>query len=364
MIKALDKWLMGYVRSRLERPRTEVTDLMIAVCDHFEPFHDTDQAGALRRVQDWTAGFSRIQRDQSDADGQFPRHTFFYPIEQYDPDVVGALATLAKTTGNEVEIHLHHEGETRDEVRDMFRKGVEDFQRHGFLTTDDSGGARFAFIHGNWALDDANLNGKGCGTRGELELLRRAGCYADLTMPSAPHETQCRIVNGIYYSKSTECGRSHDRGFRVDASTSTFRESLEHLLMVQGPLGPDFSSRKWGVIPRIENGDLTNHNPPSVRRARLWLELAPSVASRPEWRFVKLHTHGALERNQSVLISDSALNYHDHLRKFALSSGLRLHYVSAREMVNIVHAAEDGKGGDAGAWRDYLYPTPPLLAVP
>jgi hypothetical protein len=45
----------------------------------------------------------------------------------------------------------------------------------------------------------------------------------------------------------------------------------------------------------------------------------------------------------------------------AQQSGFRLHYVSAREMVNILHAAEDGHTGDAGAWRDYLYSKPPLL---
>jgi hypothetical protein len=45
----------------------------------------------------------------------------------------------------------------------------------------------------------------------------------------------------------------------------------------------------------------------------------------------------------------------------ARDRGFRLHYVSAREMVNILHAAEDGHGGDAGPWRDYIYTAPPLL---
>jgi hypothetical protein len=37
--------------------------------------------------------------------------------------------------------------------------------------------------------------------------------------------------------------------------------------------------------------------------------------------------------------------------------GLRLHYVTAREMVNIIHAAEDGRDGNPGAYRDYRYKT-------
>ena len=31
----------------------------------------------------------------------------------------------------------------------------------------------------------------------------------------------------------------------------------------------------------------------------------------------------------------------------------KLHYVSAREMYNIARAAEDGRTGDPGQWRDY-----------
>jgi hypothetical protein len=33
----------------------------------------------------------------------------------------------------------------------------------------------------------------------------------------------------------------------------------------------------------------------------------------------------------------------------------RLHYVNAREMVNILHAAEDGKTGNPGDYREYRY---------
>jgi hypothetical protein len=364
MIKALDKWFPGYVTSRLHQSGAEVTDLIVAVCDHFEPFHDTDKSGALERIKAWKAGFKAVQHDQPDADGVLPRHTFFYPIEQYDADVVGALEDMARTTANEVEIHLHHEGETREELREVFRAGVRDFERHGFLARDGEGASRFCFIHGNWALDDANMNGKGCGVRDELALLREEGCMADMTMPSAPHPTQSRIVNQIYYSESTPSGRSFDRGVRSGPGTQKFRHKMDHLLLIQGPLGPDWRSRKWGVLPRIENGDLTNNNPPSVRRAHGWMQLAPAVEGAEGWRFVKLHTHGALERNQSVLITDAARNYHRELREHCDGAGIRLHYVSAREMVNIVHAAEDGKGGDAGAWRDYLYSRPPLLEEP
>lgn len=35
-----------------------------------------------------------------------------------------------------------------------------------------------------------------------------------------------------------------------------------------------------------------------------------------------------------------------------------LHYVTAREVYNIIKAAEAGKGGDPGAWRDFELPAP------
>jgi hypothetical protein len=41
----------------------------------------------------------------------------------------------------------------------------------------------------------------------------------------------------------------------------------------------------------------------------------------------------------------------------------RLHYVTAREMVNIIHAAEDGKTGNPGQYRNYRLP-PPATVTP
>jgi hypothetical protein len=34
---------------------------------------------------------------------------------------------------------------------------------------------------------------------------------------------------------------------------------------------------------------------------------------------------------------------------------LKLHYVTAREMANLVHAAEDGHGGDPAPFRNYRF---------
>jgi hypothetical protein len=45
-----------------------------------------------------------------------------------------------------------------------------------------------------------------------------------------------------------------------------------------------------------------------------------------------------------------------HLGKIAAADpSIRFHYVTAREMVNILHAAEDGHSGEPGIFRDHCY---------
>lgn len=365
MIKAMDRWLLPWLKDRISKPDVPVTDVMISVCDHFEPFHHTDKAGALRRLEQWHDKLPGILASGVDHDGQTPRHTFFYPVEQYDRDVIQSLTELCISSRNEVEIHLHHHKDTAENFLASIEHGKADLRSHGLLGSDASGAVVFGFIHGNWALDDSDPSGAGCGVRGELAMLKQAGCYADLTMPSAPHRTQAPIVNSMYYSKSTLKGCSHHRGTHLQVLEGTehsLREEPDHLLLVQGPLMLDWTRRKWGVLPRVENSDLGPANAPNIRRFHLWRNARISVKGAENWGFIKLHTHGAPEKNHPTVIGDARRRFHDELLELAAKEGFRLHYVSAREMVNILHAAEEGHGeGDAGAWRDYIYSPPPCL---
>jgi len=47
---------------------------------------------------------------------------------------------------------------------------------------------------------------------------------------------------------------------------------------------------------------------------------------------------------------------------FNNSKSSKLHYVSAREMVNMIRAAEAGKSGNPGDYRDYEISAPPRLS--
>ncbi len=357
MIKALDIWLPAWKR------RTEthehilgVRHIMIAVCDHFEPFHGVGQSEAMRRVETWQREWPQLVQEFRDADGVGPRHTFFYPIEQYDAGVVSQLADLHRTTAAETEIHLHHENDTAENLRRTLEQAKERLAGHGLLSRDDAGALRFGFVHGNWALDNSHPQGRHCGVRNELAVLQESGCYADFTLPSAPHRTQTRTINQLYYARGTESPKSHDAGRRVRAEREPRTVREKELLIVQGALALDWQRKKFGVLPRIENSDLTALNPPTAERMRLWLDCRISVESRPNWLFVKLHTHGAKPENTRMLLGEPMRAFFRSLAAWsARDESVRFHYVTARELVNILHAAESGHSGDPGQFRDYRY---------
>lgn len=350
-MRALDKWLLPYL-SRRRPAATGTTHVFLAVCDHFEPLHDADKAGALRRLADWTERFPRLIEPYRDAGGHRPKHTFFYPVEQYDPDLLAPIAALCEATGSEVEIHLHHHEDTADSFRESLERGKADLVRHGLLSHDRAGRVRYAFIHGNWALNNTHPEGKGCGVDEEIGILRESGCYADYTMPSAPSPTQSPLVNRITYLADRPRHQAYAAALDSTRSTGSLRDDPHRLLAIPGPLALNWKRRKWGLLPRIENGDLTGANPPTALRFQLARDLRISVGGNPDWVFVKWHTHGGIEPNYGTLLGEPMRRFHESL---ASLPGLRLHYVTAREMANLVHAAEDGHTGDPGPHRDHCF---------
>jgi hypothetical protein len=124
--------------------------------------------------------------------------------------------------------------------------------------------------------------------------------------------------------------------------------------MIQGPLLFDWHHRKAGILPRIENACLQGNQPPSLDRLHLWLRARVQVPSRPDWFFVKLHTHGCNEANYSALLGEPMVRFHRGLADYARSNRrFHYHYVTAREMYNLVRAAEAGWKGDVAGAREY-----------
>jgi|SRR5271157_508195 len=356
-VRHIDRWLFSYIlqafRRRGPRPDAPV-HLILCIADHFEPGLGGASAElASERVEQWIGNYPRLFEQFRDSDGQPPRHTFFYPIEMYQAAEVDALADLCCQGYGEVEVHLHHDNDRAEALRERLVSYKEMLAlRHGLLARDrNTGELRYGFIHGNWALDNSHPDGCRCGVNNELDILRETGCYADFTMPSAPDPTQTRTINSIYYAVDDPGKpKSHDRGIAVGAGVAP----ASALMLIQGPLVLDWRRRKWGLIPRVENGCIQSNQPASIERLPAWLQAGVQVSGRPDWFFVKLHTHGAPEWNQKVLLGDAMIHFHEDLARHARSNvNFHFHYVTAREMYNLVRAAEDGWQEPVASARDY-----------
>ena len=365
MIRGSDKWLPGYFRSVMSRPRgfSGKRHLMVCIADHFEPFQGGDDVGfALEQVARWQGALPRISEAATDSGGSHPKHTFFYPQEDYHPDILNRLAALCHRGHGEVEVHLHHHNDTAEGLKEKlvtFRDQLH--EQHALLGKDKAGRPRYAFIHGNWTLCNSHPEGMHCGVDAELGILEETGCFADMTFPSAPSPTQSRMVNTIYRACDLAQGpRSADVGVPAQVG----RTDTPGLLLIPGPLALNWGWRKYGVLPRLENGDLTGANPPTLNRLRLWGRQWIHVAGRPEWVFAKLHTHGCDPRNATALLEHGLPGLHRLLRAhFTDQNRWAYHYVSAREMANIVCAAESGLDGDPSSYRDHGIGRPDACAA-
>jgi hypothetical protein len=362
--KNLHTWLGGWARHLarepfVARPRGP-RHLLFAICDHFEPRWQRPPPGqAAERVRTWELGYPEAVRRFRDADGRPPRHSFFFPGEEYDPSYLEALARLARAGYGEVELHLHHDADDAASLARTIGEYVRRYADHGHLARDASGRPRYAFIHGNWALANSRADGRHCGVDAELPLLWETGCYADFTFPAAPSECQPDVVNQIYWPAG-ELGRRRAYEQAERARVGTVRR--DRILMITGPLA--LTLRRAPVPVAIEAGDLTGRLPPTARRVRTWVAQNVHVAGRPEWVFVKTHTHGAQEPNMASLLGAGGAALHEALTtRYNDGRDWVLHYVTAREMFNVAMAAMEGKSGDPCAYRDHVLPPPPVASA-
>jgi len=337
LLRGAERWLLPVLQSARYSVES-VQCVYLTVADHFEPFHRADRSEAIARMKRWQKEFPASIRGFRDADGRPPRHTFFYPVEQDDDEVLQRLSDLCQQTGSEVEVHLHHEGDTAETLRDRLRRGLDALMKHGLLRCAADGSPRFCFVHGDWALANSHPQGKHCGVHDEISVLRRLGCLADMTFPSAPSATQPQRVNSIYRTACTGNPATLSEGPAAMAGAgSALHESLDHLLIIQGVLALNWGRRKWGLLPRLENSDITLANPPTAERWRLWLERAPRLVGRPECAFIKLHTHGATPWNSDMFLGAAMLDF----RSYLAAQSIPVHCVSAREMVETIHQMEN-----------------------
>jgi hypothetical protein len=344
-------WLPGYLKHRASRAPTPPARVWLMIADHFEPLRaPADEAIARCRTATWCQKWPAIAHRHCDSAGNPPRYTFFYAEEEYRPLLLDRLAEMTEAGIADVEVHLHHDGEGEQNFVDRISCFTETLSaRHGLLRK-HAGKIAFGFIHGNWALDNSLPGGCWCGLNNEITLLRDLGCYADFTLPSAPSPAQTRIINAIYWATDDPLRpKSHDTGVPVRAGGTAFGD----LLMIPGPLTLNWNSRKFGLLPRLETGELAASNPVTQQRVRLWLNYAPRIE---DDLFIKLFAHGAREENAAQLLERDLDLTFQLLRGECADNGSVLHYVTAWQMRDAVESARSRQGSENHAnqvlsWR-------------
>ncbi len=357
-------WLVRYpferAANRLQQNAFEKKHIIFTVANHFEPSWSRNGLlgldAQLRRLDEWFELARETGEAVRDADGTKFRHTNFYPAEQYFPEILDKMAALQKEGLGETEIHLHHgvgEPDTAENLRNVlteFRNRLA--QEHKLLSrVDGEGDPKYAFVHGNLALANS-CGGRFCGVDEEMQILADTGCYADMTLASAPDQSQVAMINKIY-----ECGLPltekvpHRRGKSVEAG----RNHLQLPLIFTGPLVFNWTRRIRGVpVPRLEDGALVNNQPMDLARFYRWKNANITVKGRTDWIFVKLYCHGFFDHDQSACIGADAREFFSRIIEHGEKTRrYKVHFASAREAANMVFAAADGKTGAPGEFRDY-----------
>jgi hypothetical protein len=325
-------WGPGYIGDRVRAvSRKGIERVWLAIADHYEPlWRGASPAEGAERVKQWGKVWPSITRSvANDSSGSPPCYTFFFPVEQYRPELVDPLATMAKFGLAEVEVHIHHDRDSRQKFVETMSRHCETLHtQHGLLRKQE-GKLRFGFIHGNWALDNSRPDGRWCGLNDEITLLRELGCYADFTMPSGDSPTQARMVNAIYWAKDDPARpKSYDRGVRLRPGGG--REG--DLLMVPGPLGVRWAER---LKPRMEIGEVAAGDPPTAYRVKRWLALAPRIGGDV---FIKLHTHGATEGNSAMLLGGGLKTLFTEVAHECSQRRARHYFVSTWQMYCAIEA--------------------------
>lgn len=344
-------WLPSY-RSQQRRLRQQgwppagPVDVMVLVTDHYEPSRREGERG-VERVREWCERYAEIARRHRDSDGRPPQHSWFYRYDYPNFDCIRILSEYCYHGYGEVEFHLHHHNDTPDNFRRTLNEGVDWFSQAGaMISAEPRPRSYFAYIAGNWALDNGRHDDRFSGVNNELEILRASGCYADFTFPAFGCDAQPRMANRIYYAKDTPAPKSYDRGVEVRVGGSPSGD----LMLIQGPLYVDWAGGY------TEYASFEAFTPYFPQRLEYWWRAGVHVQGRPEWLFIKLHTHAMQSRE--TFLSDQLDQLCADLEDRFGGDGYRLHYVTAREAYNIVKAAEAGERGDAGCYRDYLLPPP------
>ena len=368
-IAILHKKMRYWILSDVKRDVTRIFEqkpkgtihVIFCVANHFEPGNGYASPKEQRvRVNEWLEIYPRLASRHRDSDGVHPQHSFFFPPHYDTQDHLEKIVEICSLGFGEVEMHLHHDRQepwpdNESTLRRKILNCLDAYSRFGIYCLPD-GRRTYGFIHGDWALSNSLRNGAHCGINDELSILKETGCYADFTFPIS-NEAQPMLANTFFYGQSRS---AYPKGYNVHRKVSTVGEpATKGLLLIQGIIGLRWKSRKHLLKPSIEQSNISSSDLPVPRRIDYWVKKGVHVERKPDWIFIKVHCHGAssVKEDRKVLLNLESDHMFEYLED-VYNDGKRflLHYVSAREMYNIVRAAEDGKAGNPNDYRNYEIP--------
>jgi hypothetical protein len=341
----------------------EPQHVMFAFVDHFEP-----QSWPSPEVQMWADDYIALASRHVDADGRHPIHSFFQLCPtQFLHQSLTSLNEVSYKGYGEVEFHLHHgiayernrsETEATEDFVFLVEQSSEAFNCHGASIIAQATPTRtFGFIHGMWALDNSRWNTwsepgdphfEFCGVNQELRLLRELGAYADFTFP-AWGPMNPLITDSIFYVEDDEFSSSYKDPNNI-RPVQVNQPEFGDLMIIEGP------ATNANIGARSDTVDVA-----TLERMDDWVSHRVHVLGQDNWVFVKVHTHGVAgnpANNQllwDALFGDRMDSFYTDIEaKYNDGINWKLHYVSAREMYNIVKAAEAGMTGDPGQYRDFV----------
>ena len=334
----LARYLADY-KNRARVAKEKPLHIVFGTVDHYEP--GSCQAGPkteIERVDTLLKRYPELVKGHADHAGNLPRRTWFFPPHYHRFYALKKLVSLCEDGYGEIELHLHHgtvRPDTSENLEKTLRKCVEEYSRFGIFGEEKSQ-KKYAFIHGDWALDNSR-HGKYCGVNNEIEILLKTGCYADFTFPSL-NESNPAQINSIYYARDNP---DKPKSYNTGAPVGKNRKGNRGLMLIQGPVYP-FRKENTRLGLRIF-GDAIDGDPPvTSTRIDTWIRTGIHVAGVPNVIFVKTHTHGSVYAQAAL---GEEMDFIFNYLESAYNDGTNaiLHYATAREMYNMISALEDGK---------------------
>ncbi len=348
------QWLPRYLYS-LVRKRKFPTHVLFCMVDHFEPGEGNASPKEEKdRMQLLLDKYPALAKKHKDSAGNPPKRTWFFPPHYHRYNNLKKLVSLCEAGYGEVELHLHHgkiQPDTSENLKKTITKCISEYSQFGIFG-EENGRKKYGFIHGDWALDNSRHNHY-CGVDDEIEVLKETGCFADFTFPSL-NVTNPLKINSIYYpGKSPQKPKSYDWGSKVKSK----RPKNNAVMMIQGLIHPFFLNKN-PLSYRIVGDVIDCFAPVTKDRVDLWVKAGIYISGKDDMVIIKVHTHGATDAD--AVLGKKMHDIFDHLES-RYNDGVKhiLHYVTARELYNIIKAVENSENVDnPEKYRNYTVKPP------